>query len=847
MKTRTLFILLTLGVLLSGPLQARSAQDYLPADSNPDPAVPTPESVLGWEVGQWHVSHDKLHHYMHTLAQSSTRVSITTTGFTHEQRPLVLLAITSEENQARLDELRQAHLEGDGPLVVWLGYSVHGNEPSGSNAALLSAYYLASSRSASVQEMLDETIVLVDPSFNPDGLQRYASWANSNAGKVPVADPNTRQHNENWPYGRTNHYLFDLNRDWLPLVHPSSRARITHYHRWLPHVLTDHHESGQATGFFFQPGVPSRQNPLTPAANLELTRALARYHAEAMDEAGQPNFSEDYYDDFYFGKGSTYPDINGSIGILFEQRAIRGQLQETSNGQESFEQAVDNQLRASLSTLKGAWENRDLLKTYQAGFHTAMLERAESRKFKAWVVGDDGDPARARAFLELLDLHQITYQPLGQTVRAAGHEFREGHAWVIPAQQKQFGLLEAMMEQRTEFQDNTFYDVSAWTLPLAYNLPFGTVTAVPQAGEKLSSSSIPPDPAAVAWVVPWNQLDAPGVLQKLLADGIRVRTATRAFSARSNNDLVSFGRGAMVVQAGIQDDDKLEPLRKTLAEAAANGLEVHSLNQSLTPSGPDLGANHFRIVKPVKPIIVGGKGTSVYGVGEIWHLLDHRLGIPAPIIELHNLDKVNLGDYTHLLMADGNYSSIRNGLKSDIETWVKNGGALITINRAAQWAEALCFESDATLCNGEAPGHDETNDEIVPKAYSDFERDEANLIIGGAIVSSVADLSHPLLFGYQRPELPLFRRGATLLTPSENAYSTPVQYTANPLLAGFIGEDRLEEMSGQPAVIAEKTGKGLLVRFANNPVFRGFWRGTERMLINALYYGQVIQPTNLPE
>ena len=327
--------------LLSNSLWATSTSDYLPADADPDPSIPTPESVLGWEVGDWHVSHDKLVQYMHTLASASPRVSLKVIGQTHEERPLLQIAITSESNQDNLETLRKAHLDGGGPLVVWLGYSVHGNEPSGSNAALLAAYYLAASRSDYVKELLDGTVVLVDPSINPDGLNRFASWANSNAGLHPVADPAHRQHVENWPGARTNHYWFDLNRDWLPLVHPESRARIVEYHRWLPHVLTDHHEQGRLPGFFFQPGAPSRQNPLTPQANLDLTRALARFHARAMDEAGQPFFTEEAYDDFYFGKGSTYPDINGSIGILFEQKAIRGQELETSNGVETFRGAVD--------------------------------------------------------------------------------------------------------------------------------------------------------------------------------------------------------------------------------------------------------------------------------------------------------------------------------------------------------------------------------------------------------------------------------------------------------------------------------------------------------------------------
>jgi hypothetical protein len=828
-------------------LNARSTPDYLPENTNPDPGIPTPESVLGWDVGEWHVSHDKLVQYMQALAAASPRVSLKVIGYTHEKRPLLQLAITSETNQERLESLRQEHLAGDGPLVVWLGYSVHGDEPSGSNASMLAAYYLAASQSGFVTELLDGSVILIDPSVNPDGLNRFASWANSNAGKAPVADPANRQHVQAWPEGRTNHYWFDLNRDWLPLVHPESRARIVEFHNWLPHVLTDHHEQTGYPGFFFQPGVPSRQNPLTPQENLELTRALAQHHSRAMDKAGQPHFTEDAYDDFYFGKGSTYPDINGSIGILFEQRAILGQQLSTSNGTETFPMAVANQLRMSLSTLQGSWAMRDRLKSYQSGFHDAMLQRAQSRNFAAWIVGDDGDPARARAFLDMLELHRVEHLPLAETVRAGSYEFTPGHAWIIPARQKQFGLVEAMMEQRTQFKDNTFYDVSAWTLPLASNLPFATVGRMPESGAGTGSSSgLPPNPDAPAWAIPWNHLDSPALLQRLLETGARVRSATKAFSGQTSSGLSVFDPGTLVIQAGIQAPEVLQAVRELLTDSALDGLEVYSLDSTMTVSGPDLGSKHFKLISPIKPLIVGGMGISPYGAGEQWFLLDHHLGVPATIVEKQRLKEINLWDYTHLLLADGEYDSIGNGLEKVIARWVRDGGVLVTVNRAATWAEGLCFEKKSENCETAAEAVLEEQ-AVKPRAYSDFPDDKANRAIGGAIVSAIVDQSHPLGFGYRRSELPIFRRGTTLLTPSNNAYSTPVRYSSAPLMAGFVGDDRLAAFAGGPAVIAEKRGEGLVIRFANTPLFRGFWRGTEKLFINALYFGQLIEPTELPE
>ncbi|MGD8678880.1 MAG: M14 family zinc carboxypeptidase [Lysobacterales bacterium] len=831
-------------LLLAGPLNARTTVDYLPQDADPDPQIPAPESVLGWDVGDWHVSHDKLVAYMRALANASPRVSLKVIGYTYEQRPLLQLAITSEANQGNLDALREAHLAGSGPLVVWMGYSVHGDEPSGSNASMLAAYYLAASRSPFVRELLDGTVVLIDPSINPDGLNRFASWANSNAGKQAVTDPATRQHRQDWPGGRTNHYLFDLNRDWLPLVHPSSRARVTEFHRWRPHVLTDHHEQGRFPGFFFQPGVPSRQNPLTPPQNLELTRALATYHAQALDAAGQPYFTEDAYDDFYYGKGSTYPDINGSIGILFEQRAIRGQALETSNGIETFRGAVANQLATSLSTLHGAWALRDRLKAYQAGFDKTMLERADERGIRAWVIGDGGDPGRAHALLDVLSLHGIEYDALSENLRVRKHEFVPGHAWVIPARQKQFGLLEAIMEQRTEFADDTFYDVSAWTLPLAYDLPFATVDRMPDSETPIDSSSgLPPTRDAKAWAVPWNQLAAPAWLQRLLDAGVKVRAADKPFTAQSTNGLGHFRAGTLVVQAGIQTPAGLDDALSILTEAAMAGLDVRSLPGTLTASGPDLGSPHFSIVEPIRPVIVGGRGTSPYDVGEQWFLLDQRLGLSTPVVDAWRLKELDLGAYTHLLMADGDYQTLDAAARTAVTAWVRAGGILVTTAGGAIWAEGLCFTDRPC----DAPPADSTESgPVASRPYGDYANDRAQQVIGGAIVSGVLDLTHPLAFGYEDPELPLFRRGTVELTPSDNAYATPVRYGPEPLMAGFIGGQRLEAIRGKPAVIAERQGDGLVVRFANTPVFRGFWRGTEKLFINALYFGQVVEPTTMP-
>jgi hypothetical protein len=297
---------------------------YLDADHPYDQSIPQPKTLLGYEVGTWHVSHDKLVNYMYQLAEHSDRIQIENRGSTYEGRPLLLLTITSPKNHSRLEEIKQKHqalteagadqvaLE-DQPLVVYQGFSIHGNEPSGANSGLLLAYHLAASKAPETLKMLDELVILFDPSFNPDGLQRFAYWANTNKNQNLTADPNDREYNEVWPRGRTNHYWFDLNRDWLPAQLPESQARIKTFSEWLPNILTDHHEMGTNSSFFFQPGIPSRVNPLTPDMNQKLTQKIGEFHVEAFNELGSLYYSEEDYDDFYYGKGSTYPDINGGI------------------------------------------------------------------------------------------------------------------------------------------------------------------------------------------------------------------------------------------------------------------------------------------------------------------------------------------------------------------------------------------------------------------------------------------------------------------------------------------------------------------------------------------------------
>ena len=356
------------GVLLSSAGAAELSY-YLPKGVKYDPAIPKPKDALGWGVGEWHVRHDQLVAYLKRVSAASDRMQIKVIGHTHEQRELLLLTVSSPANLARLEKIRKEHLKlslpgskpqpaDEQPLVLYMGYNVHGDESSAGNSALLVAYHLAAAQGPEIDRLLANSVILLDPCLNPDGLNRFAQWANSHRGKNPVGDVNHREHHAVWPAGRGNHYWFDLNRDWLLLQHPESRARIKVFHEWRPNVHTDFHEMGGHSTYFFQPGVPERKNPLTPLENVRLTEVIAGYHAKALDAIGSLYYTEERFDDYYYGKGSTYPDIHGALGILFEQASSRGHLRESPHGEFNFAFTIRNQFRIPVHLCRRIGEPR---------------------------------------------------------------------------------------------------------------------------------------------------------------------------------------------------------------------------------------------------------------------------------------------------------------------------------------------------------------------------------------------------------------------------------------------------------------------------------------------------------
>ena len=815
---------------------------YLPQEYSYDPSIPKPADIIGHEVGEWHVTHDKLMFYMQTLAEASDRITIENRGTTFEGRPILLLTVTSPENHSKLETIRQQHLalsESTGssmavedlPIVVYQGFSVHGNEPSGANAGLAYAYYLAAAQGPAIDQMLNNTIILMDPSYNPDGLQRFAYWANTNRSMNLNSDGNEREYHEVWPGGRTNHYWFDINRDWLPVQLPESRARIKTFHRWLPNILTDHHEMGTNSTFFFQPGEPSRVHPLTPKMNQELTAEIGTYHAKALDKIGSLYYSEENYDDYYYGKGSTFPDVVGSIGILFEQASSRGHVQESENGLLTFPFTIRNQFTTALSTVEAAQNMRTKLLRYQRDFYKDLRNEAARSKTKAYIFGDEKDAAKAWHLAEILERQNIKFHELGQDVTLRGKRYKKGSSYIVPLEQKNHRLIKAMFETRTTFTDSLFYDISAWTFPLSFNLDHAELTSLTNVGAEIPelktlSGSVSSE-SSYAYLFEWHEYYTPKALNKILEKGLRAKIAQYPFSMNGVN--YDYGTVMIPVQNQKLDKKALYEFLKQVAEESY--LSVTAVNTGMT-NGIDLGSGDFEPVEKQKIALIVGEGIRSYDAGEIWHLFDTRYDIKLTKIDTEYLGRTDLSSYTDIIIP-GAWGS--NGLSKSIaeklKEWTKAGGTLIGYRTTANWFKQQEF-LDLNF----------KKDTLVAKNISFGEKNDFRgaQVTGGAIFEARIDRSHPINFGYKNNTIPLFRNSNIYLEPEKDSYDNPIQYTSSPLMSGYISEENAELISNSTPFKVSRMGQGRVILFTDNTNFRAFWYGTNKLLMNAVFFGDMM-------
>ena len=815
-------------------------------------SIPKPEEIIGHQIGTSHTRTDQVVDYFEALASRSNRIILNDHALTHEGRRLIHAIVTHPDNHENLETIRQGNLKlsdkpnsmsdqdlNKMPLVAYLGFSIHGDEASGTEASLLLLYHLAAGSGKQIDDILKNTVLIIDPMFNPDGRDRFVNWVNGNRGRVPTSDTQDREHNQPWPRGRTNHYLFDMNRDWLPVTQPESNGRIKLFHHWRPQFLLDAHEMGSNSTFFFQPGISSRNNPNTPKGTLELANKLIPFHAKRLDSIQSMYYSQQSYDDFYYGKGSTFGDIHGSVGILFEQASSRALESETNQGRLVYAFTIRNHYMSTLGTLDGLVALRKEFLTYHRDFYATAPDAAKKNQVRGYLVSLKQNRTRAQMLIQNLQKHRIVAHELKKSMTVKQTKFNPGEAVIIPSNQPQTRFLKGIMERMTTFEDSLFYDVSAWTLPLAYGVESYELKQNPNAyiGTQLGvvdldGGMLTGGKAKSAYLMKWDRYYAPKSLYSIMDLGIRPRLTTQAFSAVVDGKEVQFDRGTIVIPAYQRDADATitqEKIHKMMIHLAKmDHVNIYASNTASTPSGPDLGGAYQGVLQKPKVAILSGDGTSSYGVGEVWHLLNFRMGIPVSLLNAKQLSARKLSKYNTIIVPDGFYSNLDSTDIKTLKDWVLNGGTLIATQTGSRWVVNKKILNEKLKKGGM---------DTLDIPYEQAPMVTGAQRIGGSIFEVSLDNTHPIAYGYNK-KTPMFRRGDTFFELSTSTAANVGRYTKNPLLSGYISEEKLKEIQNSASIIARRQGGGHVILFADNPSFRAFWYGSNGLLLNAVFFGQ---------
>jgi len=837
--------------LLAAPAFAQSAY-FFPQGGEFDPSIPTPQQFLGYEIGSRYTRHDQLVAYFNELAKHSDKIKVEQIGSSYEGRPLVIATVTSAQNQQQLETLRRQHVTladpaqplsaaGNSPVVVWLGYSVHGNETSSGEAALLTAYYLVASRSADTAQWLQQAVVLFDPAQNPDGRDRAASWHNAYASSPASADPADKEHVEPFPQGRTNHYFTDLNRDWLALTQQDTRPKIAYFHRWYPNVQIDFHEMGKDSTYYFEPSPASMHSPLLPASSYAFNKTLAKYHAQALDALGSLYYTGENFDNFSPVYGSTYPDFHGAVGVTVEQASSRGRVQESVNGPLTFPFTIRNQVATGLGTIRGAVTERDGLLKLQKDFFQSALKQAGQQPVKAFVFGDAHDPGLTARLLDLLLQHQITVEALSTAVTVDGQRFEPGSAYVVPTAQPQFRLVHSIFADTPPIKCDVFYGSTSYAIAPAYGVAFAGSRSRIGGGARVTAvvpaqGGVVGGQAGYAYVLDWRDYNASRALYALQARGLLTRAAFQPFTAATADGEQAFARGSVVIPVAGQPLAGAALLAAVDDAARSSGVRVQALASGQSRSGIDLGSDSVKALRKPAVALVMGEGVSATEIGSAWFVLDQQVQLPASKLDPAQLGKVSLDRYTTIVLAGGTYTDVDAAAVAALKRWINAGGSLVTYGTAARWA------IEQKLAD-EVLGEDEKEPDAARRAFGD-QRDIAAIErVSGNILSADVDTSHPLGFGLPRTQLAINKENGIRFKPSRNPFSTVVRVDETPRVNGYLSETNRNRVAGAAWLLVSPQGQGNVVLFADDPAHRKYWHGTERLLLNAIFFGNQLNPT----
>ncbi len=811
--------------------------------------IQSPKDFHGYELGEKFTRHHQVVDYYTHLSENSGKVALAQYGKTYEGRPLILAFVSSEQNlenleNIRLDNLRRAGIEEGSPTtnipIIWLSYNVHGNESSSTEASMATIYELIREDSGK-SDWLDNAVIVIDPCINPDGRDRYVNFFWQYASQPYNPDPNAMEHNEPWPGGRPNHYLFDLNRDWAWQTQIETKSRIKVYNQWLPQIHVDFHEQGINSPYYFAPAAQPYHELITEFQR-DFQTEIGRNHAKYFDENNWFYFTKQFFDLLYPSYGDTYPTYNGAIGMTYEQaghgRAGLGIIKQEGDTL-TLTDRIAHHYTTGLSTIEIAVNHSDRLLDNFGKF----FGNNSSLQYKAFVLKYDGNVDKFNALKSWLDDQGIEYGTASG--RMKGYSYESGKTsdfsissndLVISMDQPKASLAHILFEPKTKLVDSVTYDITAWGVPYAYGIQAYASTQtieVSNASSAARGSMKSPD-KAYAFISKWNSMDDARFLAGLLKADVKVRFTEKSMNYKGE----SFNRGSLVIAK--RDNKHLSNFEEQVVKMAnAHERSLAVIQTGFMDAGPDIGSSDVRFLEKPKIALLGYEGTSSLAFGATWHFMEQELEYPVTILGTDYFNRVDLSEYDVLIMQSGWYSSFGEKEMEKMMDWVSAGGKLIAIEGALNKLKDSDYSSLSTYVDddtkNEAKKEKEERKEaarLVP--YEEQEREFIKGFAPGAIYKVKLDNTHPLAFGYGDTYY-------TLKTGSNKAAyldgnNVGVITDKDDLMSGFAGQYAKEDMAETLVFGVENKGRGQIIHIVDNPLFRSFWQNGKLLMVNAMFF-----------
>lgn len=811
----------------------------------------SPEEFLGYRIGTKFTPHWKIVDYYKSVAAAvPSMVKLEQYGQTNESRPLMVAYVSSEANVSNLENIRQHNLamarQGnnpntnfDYPAIVWLSYNVHGNEASSSEASMLTLFALVDPKNSQTKQWLKNTLVVIDPCLNPDGRDRYVNWFNSVVGKNPNPSLDAREHDEPWPGGRSNHYNFDLNRDWAWQTQVESQARVAIYNKWLPQVHVDFHEQGINAPYYFAPAAQPYHEVITKWQR-DFQNTIGRNNAKYFDEKGWLFFTKEEFDLTYPAYGDTYPLYNGAIGMTYEQagHSMGGLAAQTAIGDTlTLIDRATHHYTTSLSTIEVASQNASKLISEFKKFYDDAVTNGVGN-YKSYVIKyNANDEEKIQNLLGLLDKNKIVYGTGKGTssLRGFNYDSRKEESFslasndiIISSFQPKSALVKVLFEPSTLLVDTLAYDITAWSLPYVYGLKTYATTQRIDAG-----SNIPPTATfdnnlqdAYAYIVRWNGMQSVKLVSQLLQKGIKLRYNERPFEVNGQ----SFDRGAVLI---LKTSNRYIPdLWKTVNNLAnAYGVHVTPVNSGFVDKGYDFGSSKVHPLKARKIAMLTGDGVSSGAAAEVWFYFDQIINYPITLINAADASSINWSNYDVVILPNGNYRFLNDkNAAEQFKNWISHGGNVIALESAVSKLAQL----DWGLKSKKEDASDTSDIYASLKKFEDRDRDFIPSSNPGSIFRVELDNTNPLAFGYPGYYYTLKSDDNVYEFIKDGGWNVGVLKKDKPV-AGFVGSKVKNKFQDGLLFGVQEIANGTITYLADDVLFRCFWENGKLMFANAVF------------